>query len=87
MASLALFAGLTFLTVILIGPATWLLSLVRPVPDILVYCLAACSVAVGFWWIFLPHGAIQFLGMLPVVLGFAAINIRVERRREGGKSE
>jgi cadmium resistance protein CadD (predicted permease) len=43
--------------------------------------LSGFSILAGIWWIFLPLGMIQFLGLFPVILGLAAINRRVERKR------
>lgn len=82
MASLALMAGFIFLFVLLIGPTVYVLSWIRIIPNFLIFILAVVSILVGMWWIFLPIGLVQFAGLFPVVLGIAAINIRVERKYE-----
>lgn len=87
MASLALTVALIFFFVLLIGPVVYLLSWIRIIPNFLIFILAVVSILSGIWWIFLPIGMIQFLGLFSIVLGLAAINIRVERKNEEKKNE
>ena len=77
MASLALMAGLIFLTVILVGPTVYLLSWIKIIPSIIIYFLAAISILIGIWWATLPLGIIQFIALLPIVFGVISINNRV----------
>lgn len=79
MASLALMVSLILLLMILIGPTVYLLAWIRIIPNFIIFILAPISIIAGLWFIFLPLGMIQFLGLFPVVLGITAINIRLER--------
>jgi hypothetical protein len=82
MESLALFAGLIFLSVLFIGPITYILSCIKYVPQGIVVMFSVTSIAMGFWWIFLPLGIIGWMGLLPIVFGFWALDKRVKKKME-----
>lgn len=82
MASLALLVSLIILFIILIGPTIYLMAWIKPIPNFLIFICAPIPIVAGLWFIFLPIGMVQFLGIFPVVLGLAAINIRLEQKKD-----
>jgi hypothetical protein len=87
MASLAFMAAFVLLFVVFIGPTVYILSWIKIIPSFIVFLFGVISIFVGIWWIFLPLGFIQFLGIFPVILGISAINIRIEDYWKGKKHE
>lgn len=73
MASLALLVSLMLLFVILLGPATWLLSKSRFIPNFIIWIMGLLSIAVGIYWFFLPVNFLRFFGLLTAYLGWLAI--------------
>jgi hypothetical protein len=74
MASLALLASLVFLFIVLLGPATFLLSKSRFVPSFVVWIMGLFCIVLGIWWFFiLPFNIIGFFGILTAYLGWMAI--------------
>jgi hypothetical protein len=73
MASLALLVTLMFLFVVLLGPATFLLSKSVYIPRFIIWILGLLSVGVGFYWFFLPVNFLKFFGLLTAYLGWLAI--------------
>lgn len=67
---------------ILIGPTVYLFAWIRVIPNFIIFILSPIPIITGLWFIFLPLGMIQFLGLFPVVLGLAAINIRLEQKKD-----
>jgi len=80
MASLALLVSLMFLFVVLLGPATWLLSKSRFIPKFIIYMMGILSIIIGIYWCFLPVNLLRFFGLLTAYLGWMAI--RSKERHE-----
>jgi hypothetical protein len=74
MASLALLVTLMLLFVILLGPATLLLSKSVYIPRFIIWIMGLFSIVLGIWWFFiLPFNIIGFFGILTSYLGWMAI--------------
>ena len=72
MASLALAASIVFLTILFIGPITYLLARLG-FPSIIVWPLGAFCIVSGLWFaITLPH--IFYIGLIPVYFGYISIS-------------
>ena len=69
MASLALVVALIFLSLILIGPLSYLISLFDWMPTIVKYLLALCCCAAGLWAIFVPVPLFKILGLMNLAIG------------------
>jgi hypothetical protein len=73
MASLALLVSLMLLFVVLLGPATWLLSKSVYIPKIIIWIMGLVSIVIGIYWFFLPVNFLRFFGLLTAYLGWVAI--------------
>lgn len=73
MAGLALLVMLLFLSVALLGPATWLLSKSAYIPNFIIWIMGLLSIGVGIYWFFLPVNFLRFFGLLTAYLGWLAI--------------
>ena len=73
MASLALVVSLMFLFVVLLGPATWLLSKSRFIPRFIIWIMGLASIFIGIYWFFLPVNVLKIFGLLTAYLGWVAI--------------
>jgi hypothetical protein len=73
MGSLALLVSLMLLFVILLGPATWLLSKSTFIPRFIIYIMGLLSILIGIYWCFLPVNLLRFFGLLTAYLGWLAI--------------
>lgn len=73
MASLALAASLVFISILLIGPLTYLLAKIR-FPKFIVYLFSTLSIFSGFWFmtIGLP---IWYIGLVPIYCGYTSIKL------------
>ena len=80
MASLALLVTLMLLFVVLLGPATWLLSKSVYVPKFIIWLMGIFSIVIGIYWFFLPVNFLRFFGLLTAYLGWLAI--RSKERHE-----
>ena len=70
MASLALFASLAFIVVLLIGPVSYLLSKIPYIPTWVIYCLAITNILIGLWWLLLPILNIRYIGLIDILIGW-----------------
>lgn len=77
MASLALAASIVVLSVLLIGPITYLLARFNA-PSFVVYIFSILSIVLGLWFcsIALP---IWYMGLFPIYCGYVSIQ-RVKSR-------
>jgi len=75
MASLALFASLAFIVVILIGPVSYLLSRISYMPTWLIYFLAIINIVVGLWWLLLPIPHIRYIGLIDIWIGWKLCSV------------
>lgn len=74
MASLALLVSLIFLSIVLLGPATFLLSKSKFIPSFIIWIMGLFSIVLGIWWfLILPLNIIGFLGLFTAYLGWLAI--------------
>lgn len=73
MASLALLVTLMLLFVILLGPATWLLSKSEYIQKEIIWIMGLLSIVIGIYWFFLPVNFLRFFGLLTAFLGWKAI--------------
>lgn len=73
MASLALLVSLMLLFVILLGPATWLLSKSNYIPRFIIWIMGLLSIVIGMYWFFLPVNILKVFGLLTAYLGWVAI--------------
>jgi hypothetical protein len=73
MASLALLVSLMLLFVVLLGPATWLLSKSIYIPRFIIWIMGLLSIGIGIYWFFLPVNFLRFFGLLTAYLGWLAI--------------
>jgi hypothetical protein len=73
MASLALLVTLMLLTVVFLGPATYLLSKCIYIPNTIIWILGLLSIGIGLYWFFLPVNFLRFFGLLTAYLGWLAI--------------
>ena len=76
MASLALLVTLMLLFVVLLGPATYLLSLSSYIPEFVIWILGLLSIGIGIYWLFLPVNFLRFFGLLTAYLGWLAIQTK-----------
>ncbi len=73
MASLALLVTLMLLFVVLLGPATWLLSKSEYIPKEIIWIMGLLSIGIGIYWFLLPVNFLRFFGLLTAFLGWKAI--------------
>ncbi len=73
MASLALLVTLMLLFVVLLGPATYLLSKSIYIPRFIIWIMGLFSIGIGIYWFFLPVNFLRFFGLLTAYLGWLAI--------------
>ena len=76
MASLALVVALMFMTVLLIGPLSYVLSSIKLVPNWIVWIISLLSMFVGAYWFVLPTGILRFVGLMSIGLGYLALRKR-----------
>ena len=72
MASLALAASLVFLSVLLVGPFTYLLARLG-FPKFIVYLFSILSIVSGIWFITIGL-PIWYVGLLPIYCSYLSIN-------------
>lgn len=83
MASLAVLVSLIFLSVIVVGPLTYIISLFRWMPNIIIYLLGIGCIFIGIWWLMLPIPAIKYYGIVDIFCGYKAIAMRQEKTTQG----
>lgn len=80
MASLALAASIVFLFVLLIGPFTFLLSLFKSMPKVILGIFSIISMISGIWFVCLPIGPAKYVGLISVFFGFRVFQNHVVTR-------
>lgn len=71
MASLAVAAAIVFLSILFIGPITYILARIG-FPSFIVWILSVCSIISGIWFsVTLPH--IFYIGLIPIYFGYISI--------------
>jgi hypothetical protein len=69
MASLALIISLIFLSLIIIGPLSYIICSFDWTPKLLKYFLAIFCMIVGLWAIFIPVPLFKILGLINFSIG------------------
>jgi hypothetical protein len=78
MASLAIIASLVVLSVLFIGPITYLLSIVG-LSAFIIYPLALLSIVSGIWFITIGL-PIWYIGLIPIYCGYISI-LRTKKKQ------
>jgi hypothetical protein len=73
MASLALLVTIIFLSVLIIGPLSYLLSLFDWMPKFLVWIMGLLCILVGGMTFTLPVVFLKVLGLIDIAIGFKII--------------
>lgn len=79
MAGLALIVSLIFISLIIIGPASYFLSLVNCIPQFIKYLLSLLCIAVGLWALFVPVPLFRILGLINFSIGLKIAFARKEK--------
>ena len=69
MASLALVVSLIFLSLILIGPITYIIAQFEWIPTLIKYLLGIACAGIGLWAIFIPVPLFRILGIINFSIG------------------
>ena len=80
MASLALLVTIIFLSVLIIGPLSYLLSLFDWMPKVVVWIMGFLCILVGSMTFTLPVVFLKVLGLIDVAIGFKIIADRREKK-------
>jgi len=80
MASLALLVSIIFLSVLIIGPLSYLLSLFPWMPKFVVWIMGLLCIFVGGMTFTLPVVFLKVLGLIDIAIGFKIIADRREKK-------
>ena len=80
MASLALIVTLIFLSVLVIGPISYLLSLFDWMPELVVWVLGLLCILVGGLAFTLPLVFLKVFGLIDIAIGFKIISNRQQKK-------
>jgi len=80
MASLALLVSIIFLSVLIIGPLSYLLSLFPWMPKFVVWIMGLLCIFVGGMTFTLPVVFLKLLGLIDIAIGFKIIADRREKK-------
>lgn len=87
MASLALAVTLILLSLILIGPLSYIISSFDWMPLLIKYLLAICCIALGLWSIFIPMPLFQILGLVNLGIGIKILVKPIKKELKVDKPE
>jgi len=82
MASLAVLVSIIFLSVIIIGPISYLLSLFSWMPKIIKWIMATVCIFVGGWVCFLPIPFLRALGLIDIGIGLKIISDSTQKKSD-----
>ena len=82
MASLALLVTIIFLSVLIIGPLSYLLSLFPWMPKLFVWIMGLLSILVGGMTFTIPVLFLKVLGLIDIAIGFKIIFDKREKKTE-----
>jgi hypothetical protein len=82
MASLALLVTLIFLSVLIIGPISYLLSLFSWMPKLVVWIMGLLCILVGGMAFTLPVVFLKVMGLIDIAIGFKIISDRQQRKSD-----
>jgi len=80
MASLALLVTIIFLSVLIIGPMSYLLSLFDWMPKFVVWIMGLLCILVGGMTFTLPVVFLKVLGLIDIAIGFKIISDRQQKK-------
>jgi len=83
MASLALLVTIIFISVLIIGPISYLLSLFNWMPRLIVWIMGLLCILVGGMALTLPLLFLKVLGLIDIAIGFKIISNKREKKTEG----
>lgn len=73
MASLALIVSIIFLSLIILGPLSYIVSKFNCIPNTIKYLLGILCGAIGLWAIFIPVPLFRILGLINFSIGIKII--------------
>lgn len=79
MASLALLVTIIFLSVLIIGPLSYILSLFDWMPKIIVWTMGFFCILVGGMTFTLPVVFLKVLGLIDIAIGFKIISDKFQK--------
>lgn len=82
MASLALVVTVIFLSVLIIGPLSYILSLFNWMPKIIIWMMGLLCILVGGMTFTLPVVVLKVLGLIDIAIGFKIIFDRREKKTD-----
>jgi hypothetical protein len=82
MASLALLISIIFLSVLIIGPLSYILSLFDWMPKTIVWIMGLLCIFVGGMTFTLPVPFLKVLGLIDLAIGFKIIANRQEKKTD-----
>jgi hypothetical protein len=80
MASLALLVTIIFISVLIIGPISYLLSLFSWMPKLVVWIMGLLCILVGGLTFTLPVLLLKVFGLIDIAIGFKIISDRREKK-------
>jgi hypothetical protein len=80
MASLALLVTIIFISVLIIGPVSYLLSLFNWMPSLIVWIMGLLCILVGGMALTLPLLFLKVLGLIDIAIGFKIISNKREKK-------
>jgi len=80
MASLAVLVSIIFLSVLIIGPLSYILSLFSWMPKLVVWMMGLLCVLVGGMTFTLPVVFLKVLGLIDIAIGFKIIADRQQKK-------
>jgi hypothetical protein len=82
MASLALLVSIIFLSVLIIGPISYLLSLFSWMPKLVIWIMGLLCIFVGGMTFTLPVVFLKVLGLVDIAIGFKIISDRQQKKSD-----
>jgi len=79
MASLAILVSIIFLSVLIIGPMSYILSLFDWMPKLVVWIMGLLCIFVGGMTFTLPVVFLKVLGLVDIAIGFKIISDKFQR--------
>jgi hypothetical protein len=80
MASLALIVSVLFLSVLIIGPLSYILSLFDWMPKFFIWIMGLLCILVGGLTFALPVVFLKVLGLIDIAIGFKIISDRQQKK-------
>ncbi len=74
MAGLALLGFFILISVLVVGPVSYLLASFSWMPTLIKYLLALICIFIGAWWFLMPIPAIRYFGLIDIYIGIKIIS-------------